>query len=832
MKASATHARPAEAASAPTARRANETELVYGAVAGSIIIALSPALFFSFGFHNDYNQWSYDSHTCCTQYPETMTLIYVGRYFGALAQNLQSFTIHTLDDLWRWRLIGILSTAGLASYYLYIVSLRRTPTWQNALLSVAVFTLPTMQFQAIWVAMYAFWTPPMLLSLAAAHLLLKATDRDVFADHSAIWRCTQLTLLASASVLAGCFFYPLSATVVLLPAAHLLLSENKLQFRQMAVLAAVVLGCAFVALFVIHKFIVLPHLSNVPYLGEADRNYGYNFAGNLLAEASKRLDFYLWDGAYLWLVLEIPLFPKLVSVVSVVAAAYCVIRIHRRSISAGELLNVLMTCGLFLVALAPLLIVSQFTAAYRVRFATNGFELLMLFWLLRQLPIGSLRLASIFAALGTGCSFVDVYGASAAAHAEYALYSKSLANLSPHDFHSIAILRPSWRARQAFDFGANAAEPAMFDLLIGPRYKGEATFDVTYMLLPPTLPAVEANVDTVPLALEENAMAIDTSSMYGVPSFKDAVSQLAIVSARPRDPRGGYRFGPANAVDGIPSTFWEIAGVPFPIELELDFPKAHTLAGYSLSTVEAPERMPSSWEIWVSPDQRHWRRLQQITECQPWKNDETRHYNVEAAPDITGIKLVVTKTDDGSILRIYEFRPEFNVPRSPAWEAAVARDASRLKPETCAKVALAARAAPELLYAYKDYDVIRAGELYVGVAQDVGPIDVDAVLANIAPRPPDDKFIIADDSSSLKAKIDVYAKEAKAKALPESLYAYRGYDAIRSGEVYFGVAKEPSPMDVRGVLTNAVRPPRSENFLIANSRQYSTTYLTDFGRKP
>ena len=205
--------------------------------------------------------------------------------------------------------------------------------------------------------------------------------------------------------------------------------------------------------------------------------------------------FIFGDGAYLWLVLEIPLFPKLVSVVSVVAAAYCVIRIHRRSISAGELLNVLMTCGLFLVALAPLLIVSQFTAAYRVRFATNGFELLMLFWLLRQLPIGSLRLASIFAALGTGCSFVDVYGASAAAHAEYALYPKSLANLSPHDFHSIAILRPSWRARQAFDFGANAAEPAMFDLLIGPRYKGEATFDVTYMLLPPTLPAVEANVD-------------------------------------------------------------------------------------------------------------------------------------------------------------------------------------------------------------------------------------------------------------------------------------------------------------------------------------------------
>ena len=186
-----------QAASALAAVSARQTAIIYGAVVAAIIIALSPALFFSFGYHNDYNQWSYDSHTCCLQYPETNMLIDIGRYFGAFAQNLQSFTIHTLDDLWRWRLIGILSTAGLAAYYLHIVSLRRPPTWQNACLSVAVFTLPTMQFQAIWVAMYAFWTPPILLSLAAAHLLVRATDRGVLvkvkdryilADRPVLWQ--------------------------------------------------------------------------------------------------------------------------------------------------------------------------------------------------------------------------------------------------------------------------------------------------------------------------------------------------------------------------------------------------------------------------------------------------------------------------------------------------------------------------------------------------------------------------------------------------------------------------------------------------------------------
>ena len=56
--------------------------LAYGAVAAAIILALSPSLFFSFGYHNDYQQWAYNSHTCCLQYPETNMLIDIGRYFA------------------------------------------------------------------------------------------------------------------------------------------------------------------------------------------------------------------------------------------------------------------------------------------------------------------------------------------------------------------------------------------------------------------------------------------------------------------------------------------------------------------------------------------------------------------------------------------------------------------------------------------------------------------------------------------------------------------------------------------------------------------------------
>ena len=555
-------------------------------------------------------------------------LIDIGRYFGAFAQNLQSFTIHTLDDLWRWRLIGILSTAGLAVYYLYIVSLRRPPSWQNACLSVAVFTLPTMQSQAVWVAMYAFWTPPMLLSLAAAHLLVKATDRDILvkvkdryilADRPVLWRSARLTLLAFVSVLAACFFYPMSATVVLVPAAHLLLSENKQQYRHMAVLSAAVLGSAFVGLFVIHKLIVLPHLANVPYLGE----YDYKLSGNLLTEATYRLGYYLREGAYLWAGLDIPLFPALVGVAAILAAIYCAIRVFRRSIGTSELLNVLIACGLFFVAVGPVLVVGQFSTTYRIRLGMNGIELLILFWLLRQLPIGSLRLASLFAVLGIGCSFVDVYGVSAVRSRGTCPLFPVGGQSSPRDFHSIAILRPELlqasirlflSSRFRYVWGCCRLRFSIFSSARDIMAR-QCSMSQHLYCLPVRIyrVAIERNDDKLPIGVEENAVVIDTSSIYGEPTFQDITGDL-----RPF-PRDHLIRGAASGTDpqtpltASTNTFWEIAGVPFPISLELEFPTAHTLTGYSLSTVEATERMPSSWEICVSSDRVNWRRLQEMT---------------------------------------------------------------------------------------------------------------------------------------------------------------------------------------------------------------------------
>ena len=162
----------------------NRTAVIYACVAGLDNYRACYQRFFSpTGTTTISTPGRYNSHTCCSHHPETRIFVCLtAATFASIAENLQFYTIHNLDDLWFWRLIGLLSTAGLAAYYLLIVSLGRPPTWLNALLSIALFTLPTMQFQAIWPSMYTMWTPPILLSLVAAQLLLKASEGDFFAN--------------------------------------------------------------------------------------------------------------------------------------------------------------------------------------------------------------------------------------------------------------------------------------------------------------------------------------------------------------------------------------------------------------------------------------------------------------------------------------------------------------------------------------------------------------------------------------------------------------------------------------------------------------------------
>ena len=367
----------------------------------------------------------------------------------------------------------------------------------------------------------------------------------------------------------------------------------------MALLAVACVGAAFVALFVVHKFIVLPHLRHVPYLGD----YAFTFSGAVVTDAAQRLSSYVQNGAFLWLGIDIPEFQEMVGLAAAIGGFYCAIRLVRGSLKAAAFSSFIMICCLFVAAAAPLLIV-QPVLAYLSHHVYNDRDRIAGFVLAPE-PIAIPR-----AHIGVGLrgdwgifAFVSVYGTALSSHAEYDIDVRAVARLPAEQFHAIAQLRPI-APRTAFgfdlrnDFGALSPINHIFDLLIGPRYRGDATFDVE------TARPAEDNSDSPPLVLEKNATVIDLSPIYGWPKVSN-LSQFATVSAQPRG-----QFGPMNAVDGVDNTFWEVCGQPFPITLTLEYPSAHTLLGYDLSTIETPERMPRRWEVWATSKESSWHKLQ------------------------------------------------------------------------------------------------------------------------------------------------------------------------------------------------------------------------------
>jgi hypothetical protein len=68
---------------------------------------------------------------------------------------------------------------------------------------------------------------------------------------------------------------------------------------------------------------------------------------------------------------------------------------------------------------------------------------------------------------------------------------------------------------------------------------------------------------------------------------------------------------------------------------------------------------------------------------------------------------------------------------------------------------------PQLLYAYGDYNLVRVGQFYVAAAHDLGPLNINDILTNKAPRPVASKFIVTRNIASLKAAVDACTQEVQ-----------------------------------------------------------------------
>jgi hypothetical protein len=606
-----------------------------------IVFALSPAAFFEFGFHNDYWAWAYDTDVCCTGHPESAITIAIGRYLAAIMMNLQFMTIHHVSDLAFWRLIIVVTTGLLGVYYFAIVSIGEPAGWWRAWLTIAIFVLPTMQLNATWASNFVYFNPPLFLALLGSHAFLVACDSP------SQKRAPVIGALGFGALIAALFFYPPSATFVLIPAVHLLLFGNSGRARAFAFYTAVTLCLAFLVYYLIQKVIVLPRIAELPALGD----YRFAFHDRLFSRSFIRLLDHLYSASYLWVIFEIPAVPFIVGTIVLCCGGVLLLLrslASRRDLTGLE--NLAIVLGLLVIASAPMVLAQKYSDSLRVLFSTTTIAVLVIFHLVSSLfdTRTARSIAALgFAFLGGVISFVSVYEVSRLSSLEHAAYGNALAGIPRNQFHSIAVLSPV--NKQALghelraDFGWVLPISTIGDLFIGQRYRGMADFDLVIL---------KVQLDgRIPLILERSATVIDTFGVYGLPPLKLAERVAGSVASIPRS----SSTGPMNAVDGLPYTFWEVWDRSFPISLELDFSFAREISGYRLTAGDAPERMPSSWELWGSNDIVTWRRLDAQVASQSWRRSQVRDYSLQAPVFIRRIRLAVTGSQANRGVRLYEF---------------------------------------------------------------------------------------------------------------------------------------------------------------------------------
>lgn len=118
----------------------------------------------------------------------------------------------------------------------------------------------------------------------------------------------------------------------------------------------------------------------------------------------------------------------------------------------------------------------------------------------------------------------------------------------------------------------------------------------------------------------------------------------------------------------------------------------------------------------------------------------------------------------------------------------------------------------QVICTYKGYNVLRLGESYFVLAQELGAIDLPAIVAHQAPPPPATKFMVASDVSGLKA---ILKRFANAGEPPKLLYDYKGYNVLRAGQFYVAVSQALGDINVLAVLTHTVPSPPPERFIVA-----------------
>ncbi len=684
-----------------------------------------PIFIIEFGIHNDYSAWAYDNSKCCLGYPESTHLLALGRPLGAYLLNIQFLFFDQVVDFGTARFVSflfILASAGLSYYYL-TRRLSLDKRWGLALL-FCIFTLPSSQVYIIWVTNFAPGSFNVFLA-CLSYLMLDQVWQNRSSPQKTVAKIGW-TITASLIFLSSLLIYPPTSLFFLLfTLKNILFSKVSLwaTTRLRVILDVLFCGSHMVAYFLLTRFVYFPLMSTYnatfrEYFTAIRGPYEFSIADDLLGKLNllyhiTRTALNGWN-TKLHTDFSTQVFWLFVLMIVVLTFFHFFTlqtsQNNRQPLKQkfGVVLQAVILCALLLIfSVSPLLIASGGFLAYRTIFPYSAMVVLIVFWLVnqitqlisetkREIVVNPLLLViTIIVAIFTQMNLLNT---ALWANIELNFIRHSLATADFSKVKNLVVVKP-------FE------ESVLTNINSSYEFYHMAT-NLTFISGVMDITLAELQVDQSGLHItpidraNEQRLYIDRNLSHVINMNQARTFNLS--QARPLSIVYVEASHPSNccslqlAFDQSEHKFWEYND-PLPIWGDIDFGDSPALiTRYALSAYILPERMPKRWELLASNDGQNWTTLDQRVDQIEWDEFESRTFLIQTPSQFRYYQLVFQE-GNSDIMRIGEI--------------SFFEDQDYQSPPLLVEED------------YKSFNIVRYGVNYYILAQSLGIINLEELLA-------------------------------------------------------------------------------------------------------
>lgn len=628
-----------------------------------LFLSFSPFIYYQFGFHNDFEIWTYDNKICCSGFSETSHLIRIGRFLQAFLQNIYLSFFSELFHFSVGRGVGILFAAISAYLLSRLARDKGMSPWSSTVFSLSVFLLPSVQVNLSWITNFVPGLLNSVLVIFASAIYLKAQS---FVES----KKKKFLFLSFFLLLSSLFIYPPTAGFFLIPLlVQILYKGVKSRIERLEafkMLGFFVLTC--VTYYLIHRLIFVPWYN---YTYEKSEFYRFEVSGSIWKNFIVFIRDIIPMMLNLWNPAPFNLFAAAVLMVVVFAAtfsSYKIIKLQSSEAKANLKWDFILLVVTFFIINGPVISAAGGPPSFYRTWHPGGAAVLLFFFKsIESFSNGKLKIISLSLILIVACDFAfkasSYVGSTLSKQMDYSK-EQIEQQFSPQKEHYFIVeLRPLKLIYKHPLWG----ELGFLHILTRGHVGYILKRDFNQALVPKIENVVALQNDNqlflepqfLKEILNKDNFTLDKDliiqkKLFQTPESIQKSSHVNLVGTVTATGESTDYARPFRAVDNIYYSFWETQS-PLPILYDFNFFESKKISCYTLhaGVDESPDRMPRSWRFLASLDGTKWDVLDMRLNEQNWTDYSSRKFRLLNSKEYTNYRFEFLETNGSNVLRIY-----------------------------------------------------------------------------------------------------------------------------------------------------------------------------------